>query len=104
MKQGFLKKENKSECVPRQYTRTAGRIQHCQAGVFLSYATSQGHALIDRELDTPQDWFKDKIRCKEAGIPDSVKFKKKPEVGQEMFQRAFDNQIKPAWVLGDSVF
>lgn len=101
---GFLKKGNKSAGVGRQYTGTAGRIENCQVGVFLSYATPQGRALIDRELYIPQDWFEDKLRCKEAGIPDSVKFKKKPELAQDMLQRAFDNQIKPAWVLGDEVY
>lgn len=101
---GFLKKGNKSAGVGRQYTGTAGRIENCQVGVFLSYATSQGRALIDRELYIPQDWFKDTIRGKEAGIPDTLEFKKKPELAQEMLQRAFDNQIKPAWVLGDEVY
>lgn len=101
---GFLKKGNKSVGVGRQYTGTAGRIENCQVGVFLSYATSQGRALIDRELYIPQDWFKNKLRCQEAGIPDSVEFKKKPELAQEMLQRAFDNQIKPVWVLGDEVY
>jgi SRSO17 transposase len=101
---GFLKKGSKSAGVGRQYTGTAGRIENCQVGVFLSYATHQGRALIDRELYIPQDWFKDKLRCKEAGIPDSLEFKKKPELAQEMLQRAFDNQMKPAWVLGDAVY
>lgn len=101
---GFLKKGNKSAGVGRQYTGTAGRIENCQVGVFLSYATSQGRALIDRELYIPQDWFKDKLRCKEAGIPETIEFKKKPELAQEMLQRAFDEHIKPAWVLGDEVY
>lgn len=61
-------------------------------------------ALIDRELYIPQDWFKDRPRCKEAGIPDILGFKKKPDLAQEMLQRAFDNHIKPAWVLGDEVY
>lgn len=101
---GFLKKGIKSAGVGRQYTGTAGRIENCQVGVFLSYATSQGRALIDRELYIPQDWFKDRLRCKEAGIPDTLEFKKKPELAQEMLQRSFDEHIKPAWVLGDEVY
>ena len=101
---GFLKKGTKSAGVGRQYTGTAGRIENCQVGVFLSYATSQGRSLIDRELYIPQDWFEDTLRCKEADIPDSIKFKKKPELAQERLQRAFDNQMKPAWVLGDEVY
>lgn len=101
---GFLKKGNKSVGVGRQYTGTAGRIENCQVGVFLSYATPQGRALIDRELYIPKDWFQDKLRCKEAGIPNTTVFKKKTELAQEMLQRTFDNQIKPAWVLGDEVY
>jgi SRSO17 transposase len=47
---GFLKKGTKSGGVQHQYSRTAGRIENCQLGVFLTYVSSQGRALIDREL------------------------------------------------------
>ena len=39
---GFLKKGAKSVGVQRQYSGTAGRIENCQIGVFLTYATAQG--------------------------------------------------------------
>jgi SRSO17 transposase len=48
---GFLKKGDKSAGVHRQYSGTAGRIENCQVGVFLAYATRRGHAFLDRELD-----------------------------------------------------
>jgi SRSO17 transposase len=51
---GFLKKGCKSVGVQRQYSGTAGRIENCQVGVFLSYASSHGHALLDRELYLPK--------------------------------------------------
>jgi len=47
---GFLKKGTKSAGVHRQYSGTAGRIENCQIGVFLAYASRHGHALIDRAL------------------------------------------------------
>lgn len=50
---GFLKKGTKSAGVQRQYSGTAGRIENCQLGVFLTYASSKGRALIDRELYLP---------------------------------------------------
>jgi SRSO17 transposase len=50
---GFLKKGNKSAGVQRQYSGTAGRIENCQVGVFLTYASARGRALIDRELYLP---------------------------------------------------
>ena len=39
---GFLKKGTKSAGVARQYSGTAGRIENCQIGVFLGYATGAG--------------------------------------------------------------
>ena len=52
---GFLKKGTKSAGVQRQYSGTAGRIENCQIGVFLAYASRQGRALIDRELYLPKE-------------------------------------------------
>jgi SRSO17 transposase len=51
---GFLKKGHKSVGVQRQYSGTAGRIENCQVGVFLSYASSRGHTLLDRALYLPK--------------------------------------------------
>ena len=53
---GFLKKGLKSAGVQRQYSGTAGRVENCQLGVFLAYATSKGRTLIDRELYLPKSW------------------------------------------------
>ena len=39
---GFLKKGTKSAAVARQYSGTAGRIENCQVGVFLGYASRHG--------------------------------------------------------------
>ena len=39
---GFLKKGDKSVGVRRQYSDTAGRIENCQIGVFLAYASARG--------------------------------------------------------------
>ena len=47
---GFLKKGSKSVGVKRQYSGTAGKVDNCQIGVFLSYASRHGRTLLDREL------------------------------------------------------
>jgi SRSO17 transposase len=60
---GFLKKGTKSAGVQRQYSGTAGRIENCQVGVFLAYASRHGHALVDRELYLPGGWLSDRPRC-----------------------------------------
>jgi SRSO17 transposase len=71
---GFVKKGKKSAGVARQYSGTAGRRENSQVGVFLSYASSKGAAFIDRALYLPEEWTQDRVRCREAGIPDEVAF------------------------------
>ena len=39
---GFLKKGTHSVGVARQYSGTAGRVENCQVGVFLAYASRFG--------------------------------------------------------------
>ena len=39
---GFVKKGEHSVGVARQYSGTAGRIENCQIGVFLGYASRRG--------------------------------------------------------------
>ncbi len=52
----------------------SGRVENCQVGVFLSYVTTLGHALIDRELYLPQDWCADAARRQAAHIPQTIRF------------------------------
>jgi SRSO17 transposase len=56
---GFLKKGNTSVGVQRQYSGTAGKVDNCQLGVFLAYASAKGRAFIDRELYLPRCWIED---------------------------------------------
>jgi SRSO17 transposase len=101
---GFLKKGTKSCGVARQYTGTAGRIENCQVGVFLAYASTKGHALIDRALYLPQEWMEDEQRCQEAGVPEVVRFATKPQLAQRMLARAWHQGVTAAWVTGDTVY
>jgi SRSO17 transposase len=101
---GFLKKGTKSAGVARQYSGTAGRIENCQVGVFLAYAASDGVALLDRELYLPQAWTDDRVRCREAGIPDEVEFATKPALAKEMLERAVIFGVPHAWVAGDEIY
>src|SRR4051795_8756723 len=92
----------KSAGVHRPYSGTAGRIENCQIGVFLAYASRHGHALIDRALYLPQTWTDDPSRCRNAGIPDEVTFTTKPKIGRAMLERAVLAHVPYAWVTGDS--
>jgi SRSO17 transposase len=75
---GFLKKGGKSVGVQRQYSGTAGRIENCQVGVFLAYASPKGRALVDRELYLPKEWAADQDRRGEAHLPQWVGLRPSP--------------------------
>jgi SRSO17 transposase len=100
---GFLKKGSKSAGVARQYSGTAGRVENCQIGVFLAYASRHGHALIDRELYLPQAWADDAERRAAACIPEEVAFATKPQLASRMIARAIAAGVPFTWVLGDEV-
>lgn len=100
----FAKKGTHSVGVQRQYSGIAGRVDNCQIGVFLGYASRYGHALIDRALYLPKSWADDPLRQAEAGVPQVRAFAAKPKLGRVMLERAFEAGVPCAWVTGDSVY
>jgi SRSO17 transposase len=103
---GFLKKGTKSAGVQRQYSGTAGRIENCQLGVFLTYMSPRGRALIDRELYLPKSWTDDRERCAGAGIEDTVGFATKPKLARRMLERLIAQHGKQTvgWFTADEAY
>ncbi|MEU0572225.1 IS701 family transposase [Nonomuraea sp. NPDC005983] len=102
---GFLKKGTGSAGVQRQYSGTAGRIENCQVGVFLAYATPAGRALLDRRLYLPEHtWPADRDRCATAGVPAQTVFATKPTLAGQMISAALDAGLSARWVTGDEVY
>lgn len=101
---GFLKKGTKSVGVQRQYSGTAGRIENCQIGVFLAYASPRGRAFLDRALYLPKVWTADAARREAAGVPAEVGFATKGALAQTMLARAFAAGVPAAWVTGDEIY
>ena len=90
--------------MQRQYSGTAGRIENCQIGVFLTYATGQGRVLLDRELYLPQGWVEDWEGLREAGVPEGVRFQTKPQLARVMLERASEGGVPFRWFAGDTVY
>jgi SRSO17 transposase len=101
---GFPKRGKHSAGVAPQYCGTTGRVENCQVGVFLSYVTALGHGLIDRELYLPADWCDDPVRRHAAHIPESVSFRTKPELAQQMVARTQLAGVPINWVVADTVY
>lgn len=101
---GFLKKGTRSAGVARQYSGTAGRVENCQIGVFMTYATAQGRTFLDRELYLPRVWTDDPDRSAAAGVPHERGFATKPDLAATMITRALEAGVPARWVTGDSVY
>lgn len=101
---GFPKRGRSSAGVAPQYCGVSGIVENCQIGVFLSYITERGHALIDRELYVPEDWCADLPRRQAAHIPDALAFQTKLELAIRMLQRVHDAHVPVGWVVGDTVY
>jgi DDE superfamily endonuclease len=94
----------RSAGVRRQYSVTAGKVENCQIGRFLAYASPKGRALIDRELYLPKSWTDDPALCQRAAVPADVGFATKPQQARVMIERAVAAGVPFAWFTADEAF
>ena len=103
----FPKKGTESVGVARQHCGTRGKVDNCQSGVFLGYAGTQAHGLIDARLYMPKEWFTtdfDKRREK-TGVPETLTFATKPEIAAELLKKtSAAGLFKARWVGVDATF
>jgi SRSO17 transposase len=99
-----VKKGTASAGVGKQYAGSVGKLENCQVGVYLAYASPAGVAFLDRMLYLPEDWTGDRPRCRAAGIPDDVAFATKPELARQLLERARATGVPAAWVTADSIY
>src|SRR5262245_46004556 len=98
---GVAKCGDKSVGVARQYCGATGKIDNCQVGVFLAYASRHGHTLLDTRLYLPQEeWAQDTARREAAGVPPDVVFRTKPQLAAELVLGP-GQAIRHSWVTFD---
>jgi len=103
---GFPKQGTKSVGVGRQYGGTLGKVGNCQLGVFLSYASARGHALVDKRLYLPHAWADDPARCRAAGVPEhEMRYRSKAELALDLLRQARTaGHLTGDWVAGDDAY
>lgn len=104
----FPKQGQESVGVKRQYCGELGKVANCQAGVFLGYASDQGHTLLDRRLYLPEEWAEDEAyaaKREACGVPEDLTFKTKPQLGLEMLQAVRKSgALLGQWLACDEAF
>lgn len=96
----FPKKGMASVGVQRQWCGRLGKIDNCQIGVYLGYASGNEHALVDMRLYLPQSWAKDKRRRKICAVPQEIRFCTRHQLSLAMLQEK-GPLLPHKWVAGD---
>jgi SRSO17 transposase len=98
----FVKKGDQTACVQRQHCGVVGKTENCVVSVHLGYATPEFHTLLDGTLFLPEGtWHDDRMRCRQAGIPEDVVYRAKWQIALEQLRRARDNGVRFAWMTFD---
>jgi SRSO17 transposase len=103
----MIKKGNESAGVARQYCGNIGKVENCQVGVYVGYATRHGYCLLGSRLYVPEIWFSDEYagRRKRCRFPADLTFKTKPQIAAELLEEiAQSGQISFRYVVADSVY
>jgi SRSO17 transposase len=82
----FPKKGTHSCGVQRQWCGRLGKVENCQVGVFLFYASKHGHAGLDRRLFLPKEWADDKARRDETHVPQEVVYLERWQIALGMIR------------------
>ncbi len=104
---GFVKKGKCSAGVARQYCGTIGKVDNCQVGVFLGYASRQGYTLVDTRLFFPEQWFEETYadRRKKCRVPEDLSFQSKPQYAAEMLLTCYRDGILPfKYIVADTLY
>ncbi len=96
----FAKKGTKSVGVARQWCGRLGKVENCQVGVFMAYASRKEHAIVNTRLYLPKEWTKDESRRNEAGVPKTARLRTRHQLALEMLDEC-GKALPHSWVAGD---
>ncbi len=95
------KKGGKTPGVQRQWCGERGKTENCVVTVHLGLARGRYKTLVDGELFLPESWDHDRDRCREAGIPDDVRYRPKWQIALRQVLRARAVGIGLDWLTFD---
>jgi SRSO17 transposase len=98
----FPKQGEHSVGVARQYCGALGKTANCQVAVTLDLGTEESSTPLDWALYLPEKWVRDPVRRKEAGVPEEITFKTKPELALDLIDEVKAWGLQDRLVLTDS--
>lgn len=99
---GIPKKGTHSVGVARQYCGQLGKTENCQVAVSLSIANEFASLPLAYQLYLPEEWAKDRERCRTAGVPEEVTFRTKPQIALAQIRAALAAGVPKGVVTADA--
>jgi len=103
---GHPKQGDKTPGVQHQYCGERGKQENCVVGQHLLYTDNDGanpfSCVLGSDLYVPQSWIDDRPRCRQAGIPDELIFRKKWQIGLDQIRRAVGNGVRFSYIVFDA--
>ena len=100
----FPKQGKRSVGVARQYCGALGKTANCQVAVTLDLGTEESSTPLDWALYLPEQWIDDPVRRKEAGVPEEITFKTKPQLALDLVDGVRGWGLQNRLVLADSLY
>jgi SRSO17 transposase len=97
---GHKKCGHDSVGVQRQWLGRLGKVDNCQVGIYMGYASGKEHALVDTRLYMPKQWAKDKARRKKCGVPKDIRYQTRHELALDMLKNN-GKYLPHVWIAGD---
>jgi SRSO17 transposase len=89
--------------VARQWCGRLGKVENCQVGVYLGYASRGGQALLDARLYLPKERAADAAHRQLTHVPTTVEFAEKWRQALAMVE-SVGGSVLHGWVVGDDEF
>ena len=94
----------KTPGVQRQYLGSRGKVDNGIVTVHLGFHRQGLSTLIDSDLFLPEAWAEDWDRRREAGIPDELTHRSKPQIALEQIDRALANGVSFDFFTFDALY
>lgn len=99
----FPKQGKDSVGVSRQWCGVKGKIDNCQVGCFVGYASPRGSSIVGGQLYLPKEWAENGPMREKCHVPPEIKFQKKWEIADQML-REHGSQFPHSRILADAEF
>ena len=95
------KKGDRTPGVQRQYLGCLGKVDNGIVTVHVGVTKGTFQALLDADLYLPESWDADRDRCREAGIPDEVRYRPKWQIAYDQLVRLDARGVRFDWLVFD---